>query len=146
MENKYYQPELEELILGMDLEIETMLGRKVGCFPDILLLNEELNQFKDYFSKAAHADLYVKYLDKEDIESCNWIYTGRSVDIWFQKEGEFEMSSWTAYKVIMHYGLHDQRLHVYADDPGSPDYTLFRGIVKNKSEFQKVMKMINITQ
>ncbi len=89
-------------------------------------------------------DIRIKYLDKSDIESLGWKYTGKSIDIWFEKEDSFDLGSWTAHKIILHYGLHDNRLHIYADDPGSGNYELFRGIIKNKSELIKLMKQIGI--
>jgi len=83
-------------------------------------------------------------MTKEDIEKLGWIYKSKSIDIWFFKKGTFDMGSWTAYMIIMHYGLHDSRLHIYADDPGSGNYELFRGIIKTPEEFQILMNQIGI--
>lgn len=83
-------------------------------------------------------------MTKEDIESIDWIYNSKSIDLWFYKEGIFDMGSWTAYKIIMHYGLHDNRMHVYADDPGMDNYDLFRGVIKTKEEFIILEKQLEI--
>jgi hypothetical protein len=148
MEDKYYKPELSEFVDGFEFESAVTDSEKyitiiyaVGhdaCF------NKHIDYPIDKVTYSVPDHIRVKYLDREDIEECNWIYAGKGVDIWFGRKGKFEMSSWTAYDLIMHYGLHDHRLHIYAEDPGSPDYTLFRGIVRNKSEFLKVMKMLQI--
>ena len=84
-------------------------------------------------------------LTREDIEGFGWTHTGKSIDDWFKMEGSFDLGSWTAYKIIMHYGYHDQRIHIYADDPGMDNYELFRGVVKYRFELDKLMRMIGIT-
>ena len=80
-------------------------------------------------------------MTKEDIESLGWKYTGRSIDIWFKKEGYFDLGSWTALKLILHYGLHDNRLTIFANDSGD-EYTLFRGFIKNIEEFKVLSKQL----
>jgi hypothetical protein len=45
-------------------------------------------------------NIRVKYLDREDIESLGFKYMGSSVDLWFEKEGTFEIGNWTSYKNI----------------------------------------------
>ncbi len=82
-------------------------------------------------------------MTREDIESQGFEFTGKSIDIWFKKEGCFEIG-WNAYKIILHYGLHDNRLHIYADDPGSDDFHLFRGIISSLEEFKVLLKQLNI--
>lgn len=82
------------------------------------------------------------YLTKEQIEGEGWKYTGRSVDIWFEKEGDFQIGNWTSYKVRMHYG-EDQRLFIHAVDSGGEHY-LFEGKCPSINEFRKICKLIGV--
>jgi hypothetical protein len=85
----------------------------------------------------------VKYLDREDIESLGFKFSGKSIDIWFVKEGSFEIGGWTSYQINLQYGLDDKRLCIYAVD-SDETYPLFKGTVKNKSELKRILKMLNI--
>ncbi len=85
----------------------------------------------------------VKHLTKEDIESQGFEFTGRSIDIWFKKEGSFQIGSWTSYKITLHYGTYDNRLFVYADDTGE-ETPIFQGEIKTLDEFKTLMKWLKI--
>ena len=87
----------------------------------------------------------VKLLDKEDIESFGFTYKGKTIDIWFEKEGNFDMGTWTSYKCQLHYGLHDNRLFIDMVDMGD-EVRVFSGIIKNKSELEVVLKQIGVIQ
>ena len=82
-------------------------------------------------------------MTKEEIELEGWKYTGKSIDIWFEKAGQFERSSWTSYRAEMHYGLHDNWLYISLDDIGDTTY-IFQGIIKTIDEFKILMKQLNI--
>lgn len=84
-------------------------------------------------------------MNKEDIESLGFKYTGRSIDIWFEKrEGiNRDIIGFYPTKIVLHYGLHDSKLTIFADDCGD-EYTLFRGIIKSKEEAEVLLKQIGV--
>jgi hypothetical protein len=72
-----------------------------------------------------------------------FIYTGKSIDIWFEKKGYFQIGGWMSFEIKLHYGLHDNRLYIIAMDCGD-EHKLFEGIVKNKSELKKILQQVGI--
>jgi hypothetical protein len=84
-------------------------------------------------------------MNKEDIESLGWTYRGRAIDQWFEKEGSFDLRLFKSYLITMHYNMQDFEMTIEADDPSeSNDYVLFRGIIKDKKDLEKVMELIRI--
>mgnify|MGYP003350568303 CR=1 FL=1 len=79
----------------------------------------------------------------QDIEKEGWKFKGKSIDVWFEKEGIFEMHNFTVYKIVMHYNLNDHWMFIYAEDRGS-EYELFKGIISSINEFRKICKWLNI--
>lgn len=147
MENKYYTPSIEEFFVGFECET------RVASFEENWEKTTIYAEFKDGWNSniedllIAYNDGYlefrVKYLDAGDIEELGFIYKGKTIDIWFEKEGNFDMGTWTSYKCRLHYGLHDNRLFIDMIDIND-EISVFRGIVKNKSELKKVLNMLNI--
>ena len=138
MEDKYYTPDIEEFHQWFEYEYKGP---------------EDSEWHKELFKiDGSHPNLKwfrnndmvrVKYLDQEDIESLGWNLVRKSIDLWFEKEGRFDMGSWTAYKAYLRYGLHDNRMSMGVYDM-SDEISTFKGIVKNKSELQRLMKQIGI--
>lgn len=137
-ENKYYTAESDDIKLGATLHI-------LSDDQNIWVKHEfsESSNFTYIIHKLWNKKIQVKYLDQSDIESLGWKFTGKSIDTWFTMEGSFDMGSWTAYKAILHYGFHDQRLTIDVDDSGDT-YTLFCGKCNNINELKKLMKQIGI--
>lgn len=136
MENLYYTPSIEEFHVGFEYELQVdiwngLTGERMWSLVQMDHLDRPTSPSR------------VKYLDREDIENLGWKYIGKAVDVWFEKEGSFDMGSWNTYKIKMHYGLNDHRLSVIAYDTGD-EYRIFSGIIKNKSEFKKLMQQLNI--
>jgi len=158
MENKYYIPTIEELLKHIIDEkfIYTHLNPSSndGNMVEIRFESDTVNSIHFFIEVndvdgniySINTELYrIKYLDQEDIESLELKYTGKATHIWFEKEGSFNMGSWTSYKIRLHYGLRDQRMFIVALDSGD-EYTIFQGIVKNKSELKQVLKMIGVIE
>ncbi len=145
--NLYYAPEISEFHVGFDYEIKIKDNwrKKSTTISDFSPISDYDGMSileEDLISNI----IRVKTLDQSDIESLGWKYKSKSIDIWFEKEGTFNMGSWTAYKIIIHYGLHDNRLTIYADDPGLEDYHIFRGTIKNKAQLKFIMKCLGILE
>lgn len=152
--NKYYTPEIEEFHVGFEYEV---FQKGTPYDPSILTtfpVNEE-----DTWNKYTFPDPFfgyrvdillqkqtvrTKYLDREDIESLGWRYKSKATDIWFEKEGSFDMFGWTTYKATLHYGLHDKKLTIFVLD-GIEEHILYRGRCNNKSELRRILNQLNIT-
>ena len=87
------------------------------------------------------SEFRVKYLDQQDIEECGFTYIGNSTII---KEGLFEIDGWTSYCIRLYYREHDHRMVIVARDLTvlNEEVILFQGIIKNKTEFKKILKML----
>lgn len=150
MENKYYQPKIEEFHVGFEYEIfeDWDGGDEKKWWPQVYGKDVDDPERLGYVSclwMHGH-DFRVKYLDKEDIESLGWKHIYHSVDECFTIEGSFEMSSWTSYKATMHYGLYDQRMYINMEDTGAEGPNVFQGKIKNKSELKKLMEQLGIVK
>lgn len=145
-DSKYYTPSLEEFHIGfeyeycMNPESNTKFTKEICDRTSIdILLDDFEHEPKELFELTYR----VKYLDKEDIESLGFKYIGKSIDIWFDLEGHFDMGTWTSYKCVMHYNLKDHILCINMCDVEC-DSNVFRGVIKNKSELKKVLNQINV--
>lgn len=122
MENKYYTPIIEEFHVGFEYT-----HKDLNCK---LFINEDL--IKSNFTVA---DLRVKYLDREDIESLGFKHDG---SLWFSKDN-WKLRKWKASEIDLYYCFGTINMM------GEEDKELrFRGTIKNKSELKKLMKQLNI--
>lgn len=115
--------------------------------PNGYLIEDCENWFEEIYNKLR--GIRVPYLTKAQIETEGWKFKGKSVDLWWEKEGTFDMGSFRVYKIIMHYGMkghignQDLKMHIYAEDQGT-EYDLFRGIVTSINEFRKLQNWLGI--
>jgi len=128
MENtkKYYTPEIEEFHIGFEYEWldENKLWNKAT----------PIEISRKNFDEQTYG-LRVKYLDKEDIESLGFEFIKEDK---FSKYFKFQNFNLQTVKNGTH-GIHIAQL----DEDGHS--IVFKGIVKNKSEFKKLIKQLNIT-
>jgi hypothetical protein len=156
---KYYTPKLEEFYVGFEYERKEESGKldinktnyKLEWIPQIFTIEELLtysfeaedNYFKIHLEQE---QFRVKYLDQEDIESLGFKYTGKTVGLWFKKEGFFDTPGGrhrlTKYELI--YFPNNNELHIEGFLGNDSEGKLFEGIIKNKSEFKKLLKQLNI--
>ena len=138
MENKYYVPAIEEFHIGFEYEF------KHPDYPDWNKYNTpEFNMDREdcvpfYGDTECLKNFRVKYLDKEDIESLGYasnakmcfLEEGKMVDdcIFFEKDKINFLFYPKTYKLII---IKDKN-------------NFFDGTIKNKSEFIKLLKQLNI--
>lgn len=145
---KYYTPEMEEFHHGFEYEIKLHDSK---YYPRILgrdpILVPELQQYEGELMKLAHADVRVKFLDREDIEKIlsdrdkthgeKW-KPGRNSALW----GEFVMQDATSI-------IFSARLGKVLIEKTFPDgrgkAVVFNGTIKNKSELKRVLKQVGVT-
>lgn len=134
MDNKYYTPTIEEFHPGFELEEKLKhekdwSKRVVGLENNLDWLNREVNA----------GFIRAKHLDREDIESLGFMlfttvnfmtYTFPNRDVKKDRVG-YNMH---VYKDIMSITI--QR--------STHENTLFRGVIKNKSELKRVLTQIGV--
>ena len=120
MENKYYEPDVEDFCVGMIYETEQDELRGIWEENTINTLRE-LEELCKYNSKyiGKYSNIRVKYLDKEDIESLGFKQT---IEDQYYKD-DFEL-------------LIDDDLFIQII---KDDGFVFQGTIKNKSEFKKLL-------
>jgi hypothetical protein len=144
MENKYYTPTIEEFHVGFECEYveEESLGEKIWSEFDIDS-SMAMEQFVyDYHcSDESLKGLFrVKYLDKEDIESCEFeVIRSNEDEITFKSKKPLINNSYLFLTFDLDVS-HSVELH--NDDLYSDRCTWFYGIIKNKSELKRILKMI----
>lgn len=143
---KYFIPSIEDIRVGYECEI--LWNQDI--FPEdnwykIVVGEDETKDFDliDWVGRVANSKVRTPYLTKKQIQNEGWEFTGKTIDLWFKKEGEFNMGSWTSCKIIMHYGPHDKRLYIDAIDTGEST-PIFRGTCKDVNELRFITKLINI--
>lgn len=132
---KYYIPEIKEFYVGFEYEYFKEVWNEVAC-------DLECDPIEELRSNIKENKVRVKYLDKEDIESLEFTITSQYGNyIEFEKEENNILK--TSYKFIYN---ENKKLSVefYNGRKHQSSTPLFWGIVNNKSEFKKLMKMLNI--
>jgi len=154
MKNKYYTPEIEEFCVGFECEIQSSWGMQKGIYPSILredtLTGFQLQKIGETETlKKVISGIRVKYLDKEDIESLGFKDYKKAVCDWYKLEGHFEDSFasygyWTKIRLI-HCALNNKiKILAYEYTWDEKETVLFAGTIKNKSEFKKLLRQLNI--
>ena len=142
---KYYTPELSELHIGFEVEKAVYISTEPYYpSPSVLDSWEKVTINHPIMMSICSwgaSEFRVKYLDQQDIEECGFTYIGNSTII---KEGLFEIDGWTSYCIRLYHREHDHRLIIVARDLSvlNEEIVLFQGIIKNKTEFKKLLKML----
>ncbi len=124
--NKYYPPELNEFCVGFEYEQEEYDGTYTK-----LTLSEK--DSLEYISD--HSDEFrVKYLDRGDVEECGFTFLKKDWGNDVYEKPVYKTGKLTLY-------LERTYVIILCKD-GEYDVTLFRGNIKNKTEFKKVIKML----
>ena len=130
MENKYYQPNSEDFNIGVECQVyypreEVWKDRKIRHWED---LDEILSRFT-----TDNTSVRFKYLDEDDLLSL-----GLKLKIWDNGSGYFEIENYTI-------GIYSTSLFctVSQNDYGN-NIIRFSGNIKNKNEFQRLLKQLEI--
>lgn len=146
-ENIYYVPEIEEFCVGF--EYETYSVTTVKCKE--VTRNWQINIFKENHkiyngsTVLIPSNTRVKFLDKEDIEEAldTKQLKGNETELNFQiliddSEDFYDFDYDLEEKVLV--------VEIFRENTlGSHNcYTLFHGVIKNKSELKKLLQQLNI--
>jgi len=143
MEKQYYTPSLDEFYVGFEVEWSEY-GRKIWI--EETIDEDDLSDLCLGIDKVSH--FKVKYLDREDIESCNWDFVEQgnspnSVMVFIQKEPFADKG--TEYEQYWHIWLYNNHnVVIHNNQNYSSEVIIFNGTIKNKSELKRVMNMLNI--
>ncbi len=120
--SKYYTPSIEEFHVGFEYEYTNDNG---GTWSNYVMTPVDLRRHP--YELTGSGRLRVKYLDREDIESLGFV---KWPDDDIYDLGEFQL----------HLGRHTDPYKVEIYDEN--DQYCFVGVIKNKSEMKKILKMI----
>ena len=138
MKDKYYTPEIEEFHVGFEFEVNyTDEGRDI----------RSIDKLKSFLGRAKWEEAYrVKYLDKEDIEDSVFKSTGGKLIKGVKDYFEYHPDSYMHYTLEYVYSTNLMRIKKedsnYFHECEAP---IFEGRIKNKSEFNKIIKQLDIT-
>jgi len=124
MDNLYYIPEIEEFHVGFEFEYAN--SRKwTKCNVEIYF-----DFFESLVEDIVSEKIRVKYLDRQDIENCGFIFTGseNSDILWFRNKSEIKLT------------FHKDVVKIF-DEFNLP---VFSGKIRNKSELKKLLKQIEL--
>jgi len=151
MTEKYYTPEADEFCIGFPYEWNYQPNR----FDSDEYWLKQIYDPKDFISISSYDDwsfdlqkdinngcIRVKYLDREDIESCGFTDLG---SLWFEKKDCITVSGegpltcgvrkWKDLQVIIHV--------LYSDIDND---IIFNGNIKNLYEFKQTLKRLGYEQ
>ena len=164
MESKHYTPEIEEFHVGFEYEVfQKAPEMPEGEWLSFMPIETEDKWYKLTYPDSflgynldkifrTYKDIRVKYLDKEDIESLgfkpeSYIPNCFTEDDEGQKGWILTLSE--TDEIFLHV-TEDREVfigqqHVYSEVTGNwTFFPLFNGTIKNKSEFKKLLKQLNI--
>lgn len=139
MTEKYYTPSINEFHVGFECEIKVINGREISWRRQVLRPQDvgvAISKRRD--PKMDGPQVRVKYLDQQDIEECGFNYDST---LEYQRKAlvvrELRSQNNPWIKIVYHLEQHTCTLE---DVEG----VMFAGIIKNKSELKKILKMIGI--
>lgn len=139
--SKYYTPEMEEFHPGFEFKYLNHNGEWKDCeLGKNDIENIELRQYKDDLMKIAHANLRVKFLDREDIESLGWKFSLIKANT---NRAFKDLQSNTEKCIGLVLEIRNDKIMI-ADCRLEFNQILFFGTIKNKSELRKLMQMLQI--
>lgn len=149
MENKYYTPEIEEFHIGFEFEYENKLLKQWKQEKLSLATPNWDWDWGIISSIVERGAIRVKYLDKEDIESLGFNYVcddrdGKNIIVYNKAINE-EIWVLCDYRYRFDEDVEEAKLpiRIFKSNPKYHDNT-FLGVIKNKSELKRVLKMLNI--
>lgn len=149
MENKYYTPDLTEFCPGFEYE-EWVESYPEGFWTSTYVYGEASHStpsLQSLRNLIKTENIRTKFLDQSDIESFGFKFTNKSIDLWFEIDGWWDISGGhRVKKYILHYGLYDNRMIIEGLTNGGDTDTFFEGTVKNKSQLRQLLKMLNIIE
>lgn len=137
MEAKYYTPTIDEFHIGFEYEV--LIAKNQNLWGKAKLLPDNIEVNFDRIINAIET-IRVKCLDKDDIESLGWKFSGLAQQ-WCINEIHTPTTQQNGQWLIPH---GDNGKYQIIDSRGVNHFVMFLGTIKNKSELSKLMKQLNI--
>ena len=164
-QEKYYKPDLQDLNWGCELFCKTVsldngdlvlndeYAKHVisNTIDASNILNHEFDSNGVLISSSIPDCLYMKYLDKEDIEECGFSYKDQST--YYRKIDSEHTGNIYLHKTRYHgevlstWIIETDTIILHRDgsfDRNGIKQTIFNGQIKNKSELKKLLKTLLI--
>jgi len=138
-ENKYYTPDITEFYV----DFEYLFRRSIGLPYETFKLTEVAN-FQKIKEALTEGLVKVPYLSKEDIEEEGFIFdieVNQGNELIFKKP--LNDRQWLEVEIPSTFDNDDKKTAIYRCDVVGSE-PLFHGLIRNKSEFKRVLKMIGI--
>ncbi len=135
--SKHYTPTIEEFHVGFEYEQAFTVPR--GIEFESVVCGKDQNQYLDLesiYRRIERETVRVKYLDVEDIKSLGWrqFPDGRLTF-------NYELHDYMDYQ--MKFQIENQFAIIFGSTFPAE---IFQGIIKNKSEFKRLMKQLMIIE
>ncbi len=135
-DNKYYTPAIEEFYVGFEYEVFYKGEWKKTSVPHHSIGSDFIFEIKDVSHWNTGPKPRVSYLTKEDIEAEGFEFIKRYDGLsgmWREvfRKGDLVLDFYGDQKVLISNGMSYEDYDCY-----------FHGIVKNRSELRKILKMI----
>lgn len=163
IEKRFYVPEPEEFCLGFEYDHANYGGKLVvgaqiekEWITTIVEDSYDFNSVWDVYNEGKQCtDIRVKLLDSQDIIDCGFGNKKKSVWDWYELNKTFRMRS--GHHISKIKLIHDRsneflevtdgdicpNIKIWGDFSGT-DEVLFEGLIKNKTEFKKLLKQIGV--
>ncbi|WP_298838909.1 hypothetical protein [uncultured Clostridium sp.] len=137
---KYYTPSIQEFHVGFECEWQCKIRKETWnkqiCDTDLVNIAYSAIEHSD--EEELYSEQFrVKYLDKEDIESFGFKFDGK---------GTYKLSNYCLTGQLEYQNIEIEQTHedVCMGEWKYYDELIFRGKIKNKSEFSRLLKQLSI--
>jgi len=132
--SKYYTPRIEEFTINFNYEYNTWKGWSLKVMDSF---NHRPNGTMNlqYDLVLNRSKFRVKYLDRDDIESL-----GFSVDSYFEAIQSYKRYNTDDFSCIQITCFNSDNIV----EIRNPSRIMFQGIIKNKSELERILKIIDV--
>ena len=143
MSDKYYIPDISEFHVGFEFEYTKDDGTLIKSTDfNFSFYNDDTDTVTEVEGKIKEKSIRVKYLDREDIEECGFNETSNedmadNNGYLFTKEDKDFITAW----IELRFWTNSKRVQIKKIDG-----IVFDGIIKNKSEFKRILKQVGITK
>lgn len=142
METKYYVPEIEDFHVGFEYEILLPDGKYHKRICGVTgVKHPGLEEYKDEMMAIAHAITRVKKLDCDAIRELGWEFIKQhgGTDCFDFELRDFSLSVDFDFRGKIW-------IRIYDGSDIDDEYNYFSGILKNKSDLEKLMKIIEVKE
>lgn len=149
-ENKYYTPDISEFHVGFEYELYTYTDRSMDWVDTVfegICAKKSNGTYKfsveELEELIKNEDIKVKFLDQEDIESLGFAAVGSRYTKLLPVEEDSKINRRELWIDVL--GENTYKIYEFNHEGFSGgEEVLFKGTIKNKSEFKRILKQLGI--